>query len=314
MRLRPLGKTSLVVSELALGTWALSGEGYGPVEEAEAERVIAAALDMGITLFDTSDSYGGGRMEWLLGRALAGKSDVVVVTKGGTDRCTDPPIKRFDEAYLRGSVERSLRRLGMEALPVYLLHSPSADAIHAGDATGALEKLKSEGKIRHFGVACGSEDVMRAAIDRGAEVVEIAYNLFHPGPLQHLTGDVMVRRPGVLACSVLSYGLLAGIWPKDREFPDTDHRSHRWTRLELEHRVDQLEALRFLVKDDVRTLRGAAVRFALSSHVVSAAVLGCRSLEQLEQLVRETGGGPRYLPDDDLVRIYRELERLGVKS
>jgi len=92
-----------------------------------------------------------------------------------------------------------------------------------------------------------------------------------------------------------------------------DLGDHVW-RYELEHRVDQLEALRFLVRGDVLTLRGAAVRFVLSSHVVSAAVLGPRTVTQLEELVRETGGGPRYLRDDDLARLYGELEKVGVST
>ena len=297
-----------------MGTWGLSGEPYGEVSEDDAERVLKSALDMGITLFDTSDSYAGGRMEALLGRVCKGKDDVVIVTKGGTDRRTDPPIKRFDEEYLRGSVERSLKRLGLEALPVYLLHCPTREALLAGGALDILAKLKDEGKIRHVGVSCGNEEVLEESLELGAEVVCVAYNMFHSAAVTRKTGDFMVKRPGFLARSVLNYGVLAGLWTRDREFPDTDHRSQRWTRLELGHRVDQLEAIRFLVKGDVLTLRGAAVRFVLSSHVVSSAVLGPRTVEQLEQLVRETGGGPRYLRDEDLSRLYKELEKAGVRT
>jgi len=113
---------------------------------------------------------------------------------------------------------------------------------------------------------------------------------------------------------VLGYGLLAGMWAKDRVFGEGDHRNDRWTRMELEHRVEQLDAVRFLVKGDVHTLRAAAVRFALANHLVSAAVLGARTVEQLEQLVRETGGGPRYLPDDDLRQLPRALDRVGIHT
>ena len=156
--------------------------------------------------------------------------------------------------------------------------------------------------------------MLEGAVEGGAEVVCVPYNLFHAGPLSHQTGNIMVKRPGVLARSVLNYGVLAGTWTRDREFPDTDHRAQRWTRMELEHRIDQIEAIRFLVKGDVKTLRGAAVRFALASHVVSSAVLGPRTVTQLEELVRETGGGPRYLRDEDLGRLYTELEKVGVRS
>lgn len=314
MRKRPLGKTGLVVSELAIGTWGLGGESYGAVEDADAEKVVRRAVDMGFTLVDTADAYGGGRMERLVGRVLNDHPDLVVVTKGGIDRTTDPTRKTFDPTYLRASVERSCKRLGVEALPVFLLHHPTPDALYAADAVETVLALKTEGKIQHWGVAAGDEDVARAAIDKGAEVVELAYNLTHPIDLHRISGDVMVAGCGILARSVLAYGLLAGMWAKDKTFPEGDHRNDRWTRMELEHRVEQLDSIRFLVKGDVHTLRGAAVRFVLANHLVSAAVLGARTVEQLEQLVRETGGGPRYLSDDDLRQLPRALDRVGIPS
>ncbi len=314
MRKRPLGKTGFVVSELAIGTWGLSGDAYGAVEESVAERVVRRAIDMGFTLVDTADAYGGGRMELMVGRIAKGHPDLVVVTKAGVDRTTDPARKTFDPIYLRGAVERSLKRLGVEALPLFLLHHPTPDAIHSLDAVDTCLALKKEGKIQHWGVAAGDEDVARAAADKGAEVVELAYNLVHSIDLHRISGDLMVAGCGVLARSVLAHGMLAGTWDTARTFLEGDHRNDRWTRMELEHRIGQLEALRFLVKGDVHTLRGAAVRFVLANYLVSSAVLGVRSIEQLEQLVRETGGGPRYLADDDLRQLPRALDRVGIAS
>lgn len=314
VRKRPLGKTGLVVSELSLGTWGLSGEPYGAVEEADAESVMRRAVDMGFTLIDTADAYGGGKMEKLVGKVLKDHPDVVVVTKGGVDRTTDPARKIFSSEYLTASVERSCKRLGVEALPLFLLHHPTPDALYAGEAIDAVLALKKDGKIQHWGVACGDEDIARAAVDKGAEVIELAYNLTHPIDLHRLSGDIMVAGCGVLARSVLAYGLLAGMWDKERAFDEGDHRNERWTRMELEHRVEQLDAVRFLVKGDVHTLRGAAVRFVLANHLVSSAVLGAKTVTQLEQLVRETGGGPRYLPEDDLRQLPRALDRVGIQS
>lgn len=314
MRKRPLGKTGLVVSELSIGTWGLSGDAYGKVEEADAEAVLRRAIDMGFSLVDTSDAYGAGRMERLLGKLAKDHPDLIVVTKGGIDRTTDPPRKCFASDYLRGAVERSCKRIGKEALQVYLLHCPTPETLHDGEAVETMEALKNEGKIEHWGVAAGDEDVARAAIDRGAEVIELAYNLTHPIDLHRISGDVMVSGCGVLVRSVLGHGLLSGMWAKDRTFEEGDHRNERWTRMELEHRTRQLDAVRFLVKGEVHTLRAAAVRFALSNHLVSAAILGPRTKEQLEQLVRETGGGPRYLSEDDLRQLPRALDKVGIHS
>jgi len=313
MHLRPLGKTGLRVAELALGTWGLSGDGYGPVDEATQQKVVERAIEMGVSLIDTADAYGGGRMEQLLGRILADRRDVVVVTKGGTDRTTAPPRKRFDGPYIKESVEKSLRRLARRRVDVYLLHNPSVSALEGGDAVDTLTALKAEGKVGHWGVSVGDVETGRAAIRCGAEILELAYNLMHASDMHRLAGDIVVSGVGTLARSTLAHGLLTGSWTADREFPEGDHRADRWTRLELETRVKQLMSLRFLVHGDVATLRAAAVRFVLANRIVSCAVLGPRGVTQLEDLVREVGMGPIYLRDEELMRIPRALEATGVE-
>jgi aryl-alcohol dehydrogenase-like predicted oxidoreductase len=316
VRTRPLGKTGLRVSELSLGTWGLSGDGYGHVDESEQARVLDRALDMGLGTVETADAYAAGRMEQLVGRALRRpdlREGVVVVTKGGTDRTTSPPRKKFDAEYLRASVERSLRRLARDRIDVYLLHNPRADVFATAEATDALLELKGEGKISHWGVSAGDVAVGRAALRKGAEVIEVAYNLMHSTDLHRLAGEIMVTGAGVLARSTLAHGLLVGHWRKDRDFPAGDHRADRWSKPELERRVEQLSALRFLVNSDVITMRAAAVRFVLANQMVSSAVLGPRSVAQLEELVREVGAGPVYLRDADLARLPHALDAVGIE-
>jgi aryl-alcohol dehydrogenase-like predicted oxidoreductase len=313
VRLRPLGKTGLRVTELALGTWGLSGDGYGAVAEREQERVLERALEMGFSLIDTADAYGGGRMERLIGRALGDRTDVVLVTKGGTDRRTSPARKRFDGAFLRESLERSLRRLGRDRVDVYLLHNPSVTAITGGEAVDTLAALKQEGKIGHWGVSVGDVEVGRAALHAQAEVLELAYNLVNGSDMHRLAGEIIVSGAGVLARSTLAYGLLGGGWTRDRAFAEGDHRADRWSRVELEQRITQVETLRFLVHGDVATMRAAAVRFVLANRLVSTAVLGPRSVTQIEDLVREVGMGPVYLRDEDLARIPRALQNVGIE-
>jgi aryl-alcohol dehydrogenase-like predicted oxidoreductase len=299
------------VSEMSLGTWGLSGDGYGAVDEATQERVLQRALDMGVSLIETADTYADGQMESMIGRIVADRPGVVIATKGGTDRATAPPRKRFDRAYLRERVEGSLRRLAREPIDVYLLHNPTDQAIR-GEVLGELARFKSEGKIAHFGVSVGDVNVGRAALRNGAEVVELAYNLLHASDLHRLAGEVIVSGAGVLARSTLAYGLLAGGWTGEVEFSAGDHRANRWTKPELGRRVDQLAAFRFLVRGDVQTMRSAAVRFVLANTIVSSAVLGPRTVEQLEDIVREVGMGPVYLSDEDLMRIPRTLQAVGI--
>src|SRR4030095_1385955 len=95
MRKRPLGKTGLVISELAIGTWGLSGDAYGKIEDGEAEIVLRRAIAIGMTLIDTSDAYGAGKMEQLCGKLLKDHPELVIVTKGGIDRTSDPARRNF---------------------------------------------------------------------------------------------------------------------------------------------------------------------------------------------------------------------------
>lgn len=313
MRKRPLGKTGIEASELSLGTWGLSGDGYGPVGEGEVDRVIDRALALGIDLFDTADVYGKGAMETRLGERLPADS-TYVVTKIGTDLDITPSQKRFELDYLRLAFERSRDRLKREKLDIVLLHNPSMAAMAKTEPFDFLRELQRLGALRAWGVSAGSADVARAAIVQGAGVIELAYNVFLAEDLNEVAAEIADHGIAVLARSVLAHGLLAGQWSADREFYVGDHRMDRWTPNELKTRLGQLDALRPLVTGQVVSLRAAALRFVLSSTLVSSAVLGPRSVPQLEQLVREAGSGPPYLRDTALAELAARLRGAGVTS
>src|SRR6266545_7512649 len=163
---RDLGtRTGVQVSALGLGCWAIGGPftfngqpaGWGEVDDDESVRAIRHALELGITLFDTADVYGCGHSERVLGRALAGRRDEVVIsTKFGL---------RFDEAtrtgagadvspeYVRRACEASLRRLGTDRIDLYQLHGGADDRAGAAGVVEVLEALVAEGKVRFYGTA-----------------------------------------------------------------------------------------------------------------------------------------------------------------
>ncbi|MFO0754934.1 MAG: aldo/keto reductase [Byssovorax sp.] len=311
MRKRPLGKTGVMVSELGLGTWGLSGDGYGPVPAGEAERVIERALELGIDLFDTADIYGGGEMERLLGR-LVPKDKGLIVTKIGTRTDEVPRRKCFDLPFLRASIEKCQERMGRDKLGVVVLHNPTMLAMGKSEPFDFLIELTRLGTLAGWGVSAGSTEVAQAAIRKGAGVIELAYNVFVAGDLHAMAGDASESEVAILARSVLSHGLLAGHWSAEREFYPGDHRADRWTSKELRERIDQLDALRGLVQGPVLTLRAAALRFVLSNQLVTSAILGPRSVAQLEQLVREAGDGPPYLKDTALAELSARLRAVGV--
>jgi aryl-alcohol dehydrogenase-like predicted oxidoreductase len=156
--------------------------------------------------------------------------------------------------------------------------------------------------------------VARAALARGAEVIEIAYNVFCTGDLHAVAGLIVEKGAAVLARSVLSHGLLAGLWLPSREFPIGDHRRDRWSEEELRRRVAQLDAVRPVVGGQVESLRAAALRFALANQLVTSVVLGPRSTEQLEQLVHDAGDGPPYLRDTVLAELAARVKGAGVAA
>jgi aryl-alcohol dehydrogenase-like predicted oxidoreductase len=315
MRKRLLGKTGLSVSELALGTWGLSGDGYAPLPEADPDAVIERALALGVTLFETADSYGKGAMETRLGERLAQHPDAVVVTKLGTDRDATPARKSFTPAFIRESFERSRERLKREVVDVVLLHNPSERSLERGEATAALEELKVAGSIRAWGASVEGVELARAAIKQGAQVLEVAHNAFHNRLLRQLAPEIRGQNVGILARSVLAHGLLCGQWPTDKEFASSDHRSERWTTDDLKRRISQLNAVRPCVNGTtVTSLRSAALRFVLSNDVVSSAVLGPRSAIQLDQLLRDAGREPPYLTDEALDALAIRLTNVGISA
>jgi aryl-alcohol dehydrogenase-like predicted oxidoreductase len=311
MRSRPLGKTGMTVSELSLGTWGLSGEGHLPVPEAEQDRLIDRAHALGIQLFETADSYAHGDIERRLGNRVGKQENVRIVTKIGTSRDEPMPRKRFDAEFLKQSVAKCQERQQREILDVVLLHNPSKQALERDETTGVLAELVNEKKLRVWGVSVSDTATARLAIEKGAGVLSLPYNAFHSNDLRELASAITKSEVGILAHSVLSYGLLCGHWTADKVFPEGDHRGERWTSDELRRRVRQLDALRPAVGGDVLTLRAVAVRFALANRSVSSVVLGPKSTLQLDQLIREAGKGPPYLQDNALAALRNRLDQVG---
>jgi aryl-alcohol dehydrogenase-like predicted oxidoreductase len=311
MRLRTLGKTGIEIPELCLGTWGLSGDGYGPVDDVDQDQVIERALGLGITAFETADVYGNGAMESRLGRLLEAHAGAIVITKVGTDRSVAPPIKRFDAQHLRDAVQKSKERL-KRRIDVLLLHNPSTIALAKPHVAETLNKLVEDGMVRTWGASIGDADVGKLAMEQGAQVLELAYSAFHGQDLSGVVARAKEKQVGLVGRSVLAHGLLCGQWPNTKQFPTGDHRRERWTGDDFRQRISQLSALRPSVAGDVTSLRAAALRYALSEPALSSVVIGPRSAVQLDQLVRDAGKEPPYLSDDSKSALERRLANVGI--
>lgn len=312
MRKRTLGKTGIEVSEISLGTWGLSGDAYGVTYAGQAKGVIERARAMGITLFETSQSYGLGAMESELGATVASDPQVTIVTKWGTDRSESVAKKRFDPDYLKKSLETSRERLGTEARLIALLHNPTEQTLKDGRAVETLKEMATQGDLLSWGISVGSEEVARLALDAAAPILSFAYNVLTVQPLRAVSQLLAEKETGVLAHSVLFYGLLAGQWTAAKTFRNTDHRSERWPEGTLGSRVRQLDAIRPMISGETTSLRSAALRFVLSNAQVHSAVLGPRTTGHLDQMVRDLKGDLPYLSDAKLSALESRLEHLEV--
>lgn len=303
MRYRSLGRTGLTVSEIGLGTWAFAAQAYGAVDRRQALATVRAALDEGITFFDTAPLYGNaqhdGVAESLLGTAIGrSRDDVVIATKFG--RRSTRPDTEFSAAGCRQSVEESLRRLGTDRIDVLFFHSPfSADQIH-DDIWGALNELKDSGKIGVVGHSVSLLDAtaplaLAWSADRKIGAVQVVYSLLNreaAGLMQVLAE----RGIGIVARESLANGFLSGTVTRETVFPP-DNLNSRYGPEEIAERVDQVERLSFLVQPPIRSMPQAAMRWALDNPAVSVVLTGATSIDQLAECA-EVSELPSYSEED----------------
>jgi aryl-alcohol dehydrogenase-like predicted oxidoreductase len=279
---RRFGDTDLTASEIGFGTWALGSDWWGEVSDSDGARLIELALELGITFFDTGDAYGRGANEELVGRVLAPHRDrVQISTKFGYDleagrreHSEGERPQRWDGPFVRERLEASLRRLGTDRVDLYQLHNPRMDAIERDDTFEALEELKGEGKLRHYGVALGPaigwrEEGLAAIERRGISSVQTVYNLLEQDPGRDLMAAADEHGIGVMARVPTSSGLLDDTLTPQTSFGPTDHRRHR-PREWLVEGLEKIERIRFLCGEGSgRSMPQAALRFILDSGITT---------------------------------------------
>ncbi|KAB8190964.1 aldo/keto reductase [Nonomuraea phyllanthi] len=246
MRYTRLGPSGPVVSAIGLGSLALSGH-YGRVDPAEAERVVRRALDAGVTLLDTADFYSAGRVESLIGRAVAGRADQVVVSTRGGVRVLGPhgPVV-FDARpeLLEQACDASLRRLRTDCIDLYYLHCHDQVPVEAGMAR--LAELVRAGKIRHVGLSGGTpEQIRRAHAVHRLCAVGVEYSLWGRLPAPELLDTARELGIAVVAARPLGRGFLTGRMRRQASLVPSDWR-HADPRFGPEHRHSGAGRLRAL--------------------------------------------------------------------
>ena len=315
MRLRKLGRTGYLVSEIGHGTWGMGRTEWLDGEDEDARQALFRSLEGGVTLFDTAYAYGDGHSERLLAGVLAehGGADIVVATKVPPRNLVWPghaeiPLEEiFPASYVGDMVEASLRNLRTEALQIEQLHvwnDAWLDSPAWGETRSAMVRLQEQGKVLHWGVSINDhapETALRIAADPLIETVQVIYNIFDRRPETALFDLARSKDLGVIARCPLDEGALAGTVSPDTVFPRGDFRREYFGGDRKVELADRLRALRSLLGKEAQTLPELALRFCLSRPEVSTVIPGMRHERHVLSNVSTSDG--RLLSDSVLARL-----------
>jgi aryl-alcohol dehydrogenase-like predicted oxidoreductase len=323
---RILGRSGMSVSAMGVGCWAIGGPawrgespaGWGDVDDAESARALLAALDRGVTFFDTADVYGAGHSERVLGKVFAGKREsVVIATKFSS--LFDEETKQLTgsdatPAYIRAACDASLRRLQTDYIDLYQFHHGGYELERAGEVRDVLEDLVSRGKIRYYGWS--TDDPERAALfAKGAHCVSVQHQMNVLNDNAAMVDLCEREHLASINRGPLAMGLLTGKYDESTVLPDNDVRGPNapgWMRyfskgrpnLELLRRLD---AIREILRSDGRTLAQGALAWLWGRTSATIPIPGIKTVAQVTENAAAMEKGA--LRADQIAEIDRLLER-----
>ena len=322
MENRPFGRTELQVSAIGFGCWEIGG-GYGQIEEAEFGRAVARAIDLGINCFDTAEGYGFGASERALARALGRRRrDVILVTKFGIGYRDKPKLRDASRARLMASIEKSLENLGTDCIDVYLVHWPDPQTPFE-ETMRALDDVVRQGKARFVGVSNFKQAEIEACMRvRRVDVTQNGWNMFDRRMQREIFPYCREHGIGVMAYGSLAYGLLTGTFTANTDFGSDDWRARTDKMGSIRPLFEMLfgaecfprnlrvvEELKGLAARYGRSLPQLALRWAISNPVVSTALVGCRTVAEVEDNVGALGWS---IAEADVREIDAIFARHGV--
>ena len=237
-----------------------------------------------MNFIDTSNAYGEGRSETLIGQFLktrADRDDIVLISKGGNNMVTRQ--RNFEPTYIGQCLEESLQRLGRETLDLYLLHNPSVDNMSAQDSYALLEKAKADGKIRHWGVSVNTVAECQRAVSQGrVSAMQMEYNIINQS-----AGEAFAAAKsagvGVISRVPLSRGFLSGRIDESVQFADDDTRRRSLTVENIRKFQGHLDKVKSVAAQLGISAAELAIRFCVSNPDVSCVIPGVRTAEQAKQ-------------------------------
>ena len=296
---RPLGRTGVSVSKLCLGAM-MFGE-WGTKDHDESIRIIHRALDAGINFVDTADVYSQGESEEIVGKALAGgrRDDVVLATKLHMPMGDDANQRGNSRRWIIREVEDSLRRLNTDWIDLYQIHRYDPD-VDIEETLGALSDLVRQGKVRYL----GSSTFPPSAIVRAQWVArdqrlerfvceQPPYSILVRGIESDVLPTCANYGMGVIPWSPLAGGWLSGRWRKEAEVPSSTRAERLPTRFDMslpanQRKLDAAESLAQLAEQAGLSLIEMAIAFVINHPAITAAIIGPRTMDQLESQLRAT--------------------------
>ena len=305
MKYRKLGNTGIEVSEIGFGTWGLGGNSYGPVNDDVSKAALRFAFESGVTFYDTSDLYGNGHSEEVLGDALHDVRDKIIIsTKVGLLPHTgfEMPCD-FSPSHIIQGLEASLRRLRSKYIDIYLLHSPTIAMLREDSAIVAtLQTLKESGKIRAYGISARSPDDCLALIQEfGFKVIQVNFNMIDQRTIDNGLFDLAFeKRVGIIGRTPLCFGYLTGKLHGNEKFEGIDHRAN-WPAEQLERWAKAPDLFSFLNQRKNRTPAQLALRFCLDYKSVSTVIPGMMNRSDVKENIQASS--LEALNADEMERI-----------
>lgn len=308
MRSRAFGATSTKVSEVGLGTAQFSKASRSQNETGcmtldRAKSIIFAAIDNGITFFDTADCYGPA--EYLLGQLSSEtKEELHIATKAGLR----PNLERdFSIDYLTSRVEDSRRLLQVDSLDIFQLNKPSLKDLKDERLFDFLSDLKESGRSRYCGVVVGDPAVGDICLQsESIDCVQVMYHLLYLGH-EELIANASERGLGVIVRSPLNSGFLSGIYTHETVFPSGDDRSDFFSGDHFTKRLAVLDDILNEIPVNREDLLEYALQFVLSNNSVSVTIPGASSDSQLLRYLNATRG--EFLSNQEILHVQQVLSQ-----